>query len=245
MPAVVVGHHGGGRVTNFSFARQLGFLKIGHADHVHAPTAVDVRFGFRRKLWPFHAEIGSAEFAHNARFLAGTFQNAGEFRADGICEGNVGDNAIAKKSIDAMARAVEELIGDDELHRLVLFLERADCGNGNNTLHSEMLKAINVRAKIQFGRKNAMPTPMPGQERDLSAFQRAENVGIRGLSERRAQADFFYFGKSRHGIESAAAYDSDFCLWQSASWEVLLTFVNRKLYKTSTRPYSTINVFAM
>src|SRR5205814_10221600 len=74
------------------------FLKIGHADHVHAPTAVDVRFGFRRKLWPFHAEIGSAEFAHNARFLAGTFQNAGEFRADGICEGNVGDNAIDRKS---------------------------------------------------------------------------------------------------------------------------------------------------
>src|SRR5438128_11344017 len=174
MPAVVVGHHGGGRVTNFSFARQLRFLKIGHANHVHAPTAVDVRFGFRRKLWPFHAEIGSAAFAHDTGFLAGSFQNAGEFRTDGICKRNVGDDAVAKKSIDAMARAIKELIGDDELHRLVLFLERADCGNGNNTLHSEMLKAINVRAKIQFGRKNAMPTTMPGQERDLSAFQRAE-----------------------------------------------------------------------
>src|SRR5437870_13818280 len=135
-----------------------------------------------------------------------------------------------------MARAVEELIGDDELHRLVLFLERADCGNGNNTLHSEMLKAINVRAKIQFGRKNAMPTPMPGQERDLSAFQRAENVGIRGLSERRAQAEFFYFGKPRHGIESAAAYDSNFCLWQVASSEGLVQFCESKIIQNYGGP---------
>ena len=90
-----------------------------------------------------------------------------------------------------------------------------------------------------------MPTPMPGEERDLSALQRAENVGVRRLSERRAHPDFLDFGKPWHGVESAAAYDSDFCLWQSASWEVLLTFVNRKLYKTSTRPYSTINVLAM
>src|SRR5439155_9264646 len=142
------------------------------------------------------------------------------FGTDGICNQKVGDDAVAKKSIDAMARAIKELIGDDELHRLVLFLERADCGNGNNTLHSEMLKAINVRAKIQFGRKNAMPTPMPCQERDLSAFQRAENVGIRGLSERRAQADFFYLVESRRGIESDAAYDSNFGLSQTASWAV-------------------------
>ena len=148
----------------------------------------------------------------------------------------MGDDAVAKKSIDAMARAIKELIGDDELHRLVLFLQRTDRGNGNNTLHSEMLKAINVRAKIQLGRKNAMPTPMPGQERDLSAFQRAENVGIRGLSERRAQAEFFYFGKPRHGIESAAAYDSNFCLWQVASSEGLVQFCESKIIQNYGGP---------
>src|SRR5438128_1267330 len=183
MPTVIVGHHGGSRVTNFSFARQLGFLKIGHADHVHAPTAVDVRFGFRRKLWPFHAEIGSATLAHDARFLAGSFQNAGEFRTDGICKGNVGDDAVAKKSIDAMARAIKELIGDDELHRLVLFLQRTNRGNGNNALDYELLKAINVGSKIQLGKKNAMPKPIACNERDLSAFQSAENVGIASLQK--------------------------------------------------------------
>src|SRR3989442_16008632 len=148
MPTVIVGHHGGSRVTNFSFARQLGFLKMDHADHVHAPTAVDVRFGFRRKLWPFHAEIGSATLAHDARFLAGSFQNAGEFRADGICKGNVGDDAVAKKSIDAMARAIKELIGDDELHRLLLFLLRTNPRNSNKTLRSQHLKTTKNRPKI-------------------------------------------------------------------------------------------------
>ena len=135
-----------------------------------------------------------------------------------------------------MARAIKELIGDDELHRLVLFLQRTNRGNGNNALDSELLKAINVGAKIQLGRKNAMPTPMPGEERDLSAFQRAENVGIRGLSERRAQAEFFYFGKPRHGIESAAAYDSDFCLCQSASSEGLVQFCESKIIQNEHAP---------
>src|SRR5438552_17847396 len=111
-----------------------------------------------------------------------------------------------------MARAIKELIGDDELHRFVLFLQRTNRGNGNNTLDSELLKAINVGAKIQLGRKNAMPTPMACQERDLSAFQCAETVGVGGLPERRAQAEFFYFGTPPHGLESAGAYDSNFSL---------------------------------
>ena len=37
MPAIVVGDHGDGDVAEFSFASELGFLQVGHADDVHAP----------------------------------------------------------------------------------------------------------------------------------------------------------------------------------------------------------------
>src|ERR1035438_10312382 len=34
VPAIVIGHHGHGDITDLRFARQLGFLQVGHADHV-------------------------------------------------------------------------------------------------------------------------------------------------------------------------------------------------------------------
>src|ERR1019366_8506928 len=42
VPAVVVRHHGHRRVADLGLARQLGFLEVGHADHVHPPTPVHV-----------------------------------------------------------------------------------------------------------------------------------------------------------------------------------------------------------
>src|SRR5450759_3944039 len=40
MPAIVIRHHGDGDVADLGFARQLGLLQVGHADDVHAPSAV-------------------------------------------------------------------------------------------------------------------------------------------------------------------------------------------------------------
>src|ERR1051326_6891689 len=42
MPAVVVGHHRNGRVTHLSFAGELGFLQIRHADDVHTPASIQI-----------------------------------------------------------------------------------------------------------------------------------------------------------------------------------------------------------
>ena len=60
MPAVVVGDHRDRNIAKLGFARQLGFLQVGHADDIHAQAAVDVRLRFGGKLRTFHAEICSA-----------------------------------------------------------------------------------------------------------------------------------------------------------------------------------------
>jgi len=44
VPAVVIGDHGHGGVTDFGFARELGFGDVGHADHVELLRAVKVGF---------------------------------------------------------------------------------------------------------------------------------------------------------------------------------------------------------
>ena len=42
VPAIVIRHERERGITNLGFARELCFLKIRHADHVHAPRAIRV-----------------------------------------------------------------------------------------------------------------------------------------------------------------------------------------------------------
>src|SRR5262249_2336862 len=105
---------------------ELGLLQVRHADHVHPPTAIQVRFRPGRKLWAFHAQIRSTVLTHDLGFLAGLAHNLRKLRTNGIGKRDVRYYAIAEKSVHAMARAVYELSHDQKLARLVLFFKRSD-----------------------------------------------------------------------------------------------------------------------
>ena len=60
VPAVVVGGQGQRGVGQLGFSRQLGFGHGRHADHAHAPPAVDPALGPGRELRAFHADVGPA-----------------------------------------------------------------------------------------------------------------------------------------------------------------------------------------
>ena len=216
MPAIVIGNHGHGDVTNFSFAGQFGFLQVGHANHVHAPTAVNIGFGLGRKLRPFHAQISSTALASNRRCLAGSFDHLSELRTDRIGKSNVSHDAFTEKRIHAMTRAIEELIGNYEVERLVFFLQRTDRGHGDDPFHTELLEAINIGAKIQFGGKNAMAASMPRQECDFAPFESAQDVSVRRFAEWSLLPNFIYIGEARHRIQPAAANDANFRLRQKS-----------------------------
>ena len=55
-----------------------------------------------------------------------SLDHVGQLRADGIGEADVRHQSFAEERGDAAARAIHELIGDHEIQRLVLFLQRAD-----------------------------------------------------------------------------------------------------------------------
>src|SRR5208282_4933727 len=111
VPAVVIGHHGHGRVANLRLTRQLGLLQVRHADHVRAPASVEIRLGARRELRTFHAYIGPAWFANQAFHLAGGTNGPRHNRAHRISKRHMAYNAISKKGRDAMERTINELIG--------------------------------------------------------------------------------------------------------------------------------------
>src|ERR1700724_1567214 len=99
MPAVVVRDHRDRNVTELRLARQLRLLQGGPPDHVHAPPAIDVRFGPRGKLWPLHAQVGPATLSHNADFFARRVDYSREFSADRIGEGDVRHHSAAETSV--------------------------------------------------------------------------------------------------------------------------------------------------
>ena len=145
---------------------------------------------------------------------AGIGSGFGDGGADRIAEGDVADDAVAEKSGDAMKGAIDELVGHDEVGGLVLFLERADGGDGDDALDAEFLEGVNVGAEVQLGGKNAMAAAVAREKGDFAALELAEDKGVRWIAERRFYALFVDVGESGHGIKPAAADDADFCLRQ-------------------------------
>ena len=137
-----------------------------------------------------------------------------QFGADGIGKGDVGHYAFAEKSIYTMAGAIEELIRDYEIKRLVFFLQRSDCGNGDDPLDAELLESINIGAEIQFRGEDAMSASVARQKSDLAAFERAQDIGVGRVAEWSLLLEFPHVGEAGHGIKPAAADDANFCVRQ-------------------------------
>ncbi len=212
MPAIVVCDHRDGDVTNLRFAGEFRFLQIGHADYVGSPTAIDVRLSLGGKLRTFHANVRAAEFRGDAGGGTGSSNHRCHFVADGIAESDVGDDAIAEKGVDAMASAIEELRWDHEIQRLVFFLQRADGGNGNDAIHSQLLEAVNVGTKVEFAGQQLVAASVAGEKSDFASLEGAYDIGVGRVSEGRLQVDFVRVFKTGHVVQATAADDADLCL---------------------------------
>src|SRR5882762_2665645 len=57
VPAIVIGYQHQHGVTELGLTREPRFLHRSHADHIHAPTAIELRFGTGRELRTFDAEV--------------------------------------------------------------------------------------------------------------------------------------------------------------------------------------------
>ncbi len=101
-----------------------------------------------------------------------------QIAANRLGEPDMRHDAVAEEGVDAMPRAIDELIGDNEVQRPMLFLQRADGRERQNALDAKLLHAMNVGAIVDLGRRETMPVAVARQKRDLAAFQRAQHVGV-------------------------------------------------------------------
>ena len=146
-----------------------------------------------------HVEVGTAALCGDASFLAGDFDGLRKLGADWVGEGDVGNDAVAEEGVDAMASSIEELVGDYEVEWLVLFLERADRGDGDDAVDAELLESVDIGAEVEFGGQEAVARAVTREEGDLAAFEGTEYVGIGGIAERSLLADFVDVGEPGHG----------------------------------------------
>src|SRR5580692_9491617 len=104
--------------------------------------------------------------------------------------------------------AVEKLIGNEELKRRQILAQRAHRAHGNDLLDAEHLHGADVRAIVDFRRRNEVPATVPREKRNALAFQGADYDGLRWIAKGRLDATLTRVGEAAHVIETAAADDS-------------------------------------
>src|SRR6478735_9320446 len=98
---------------------------------------------------------------------------------------DVRDDAVAEERADAAARAIDELIGKQEIRRRVLLLQATDGARREDPLDAEGLHAEDVGAVVELAGVQAMPLAVTRQERDALAAQGREHVRPGRIAERR------------------------------------------------------------
>ena len=89
-----------------------------------------------------------------------------------------------------MKGAVDELVGNHEVGGLVLFLQRADGGDGEDALDAKFFEGVDIGAEVQLRGQNAVAAAMAREESDFAAFQFAQHEGVGWIAEGRLDALF-------------------------------------------------------
>ena len=209
VPGVVVGDQGQRRVADLGLARELGLLQVRHPDDVHAPRPIQPRLGERRELRPFHVHVGPAPVHGGADVRRGVGRDGRERPAKRVREADVRDEPPAEERADAPLRAIEELVGHEDVERPVLLLEAADGARRQQALDAEHLEAEDVRPVIELRRHQPVPDAVARQERDALAAQRADHVRPGRLAEGRRDRSLLAVRELRHVVETASTNDAD------------------------------------
>src|SRR5262249_20113992 len=171
-----------------------------------AELAIGVRFGPGRELRPFDADVDAAamraEVAERAHCVP---ELVAQVWTKGIGEGDVRDDAAFKEAVGSAASAVEDLVWHDEVERRVVLAQAAHRADRDDPLDTKALERVDVRARRYLSRREAMPAPVPWQERARLLTQHARHDGVARRAKGRLRHDLVDVGQPLHRIEAAAA----------------------------------------
>ena len=104
--------------------------------------------------------------------------------ADGVSRGDVAELPTLVEGVGPPPGAVYELVGDDEVPRLVVLPEAAARRRCHDLLDAQLLQGPNVGPVVDPVRGDLVPLPVAGDEGDLPALVCAEGHQVRGGAER-------------------------------------------------------------
>src|SRR6266852_5472897 len=122
---------------------------------------------------------------------------------------HVSDDPLSEKSGDAVLRAIEKLVGNEEFSWPQVFLQRTDCAHGDDALHAQEFHRVDVRAVINLTRQDAMTTAVPRQERHALPFQYPEYDDIRRIPVWRLHPNFARIRQSIHRVQPTPSDNAD------------------------------------
>src|SRR5438105_1037752 len=108
-----------------------------------------------------------------------------------------------------MTRAIDELMRENDVGRLVLLLHRADRACRNDGVHAENFEAENIRAVIQLARQAAVSASVTREKSDTGSVDLADDVRIGRFAERRFDLLFFHNLETIHLVQPGSADDAD------------------------------------
>src|SRR5262249_38730576 len=161
------------------------------------------------ELRSINAHVCAYGVGFHLRAVAGFSQNLAELRTNRLVKTDVRDKTVPKERSGTPPGAVHELIGDEELERPLIFLERTHGTDRNDARNADRLQRVDVGAKVDFRGKNAVPTAMPCQKSHALLFQCTHYDSVGRMAKGCLHANLPRFDQARHRIETAAPDDAD------------------------------------
>jgi hypothetical protein len=124
-------------------------------------------------------------------------------------ECHVADETFAKKRADAPARAIEKLIGHDEVERPEILTQAAHGARRQDPFDAQQLESKNVGPEVELRRRQPVADAVPREKGDAPAAQRGNDIGPGRIAKWRRDDAFLAVGELGHVVETGAADDAD------------------------------------
>lgn len=122
----------------------------------------------------------------------------------------MGDDTPTEKGVLVPAAgAVKKLVGEKNVFGSILFLEAADCRDGDNPAHIKVAHGPKVGAVIEFGGEDAVTASMTGEEDEAPTIELTNDQSVRRRAKRCVDNNFLPVREALNVIKTTTANDAD------------------------------------
>src|SRR5437016_4488976 len=162
-----------------------------------------------RLSWTFDADVHPTLMHPCTGLARGGDRERGHRAADRIRECDVTDDPPSEESVGAMPSAIDELIRNDDVGRVISLFHRSDRAGRDDGVHSQNFESENVRAIVELTGQLSVTAAVPREKGDPNPVDLADDIGIGRLAERRVELMLIKELQPFHVVEPGAPDDSN------------------------------------